>query len=215
MDSATTEATAFAKAQWSALCKKVGVANITTCKWWEVIQDHYAEPWRNPKEVAMAVYFHDIIYEPKLRDNEERSADLFMGFAAEALTERMEVVPDNVVQLILETKLHHTEAHEGAEFGTQDVHYLLDFDMSILGQIQNAYKQYAANIRKEYIHVPLSDYCHRRAQVLTTFLESTKIFCTDEFYKKYEHLARINVQQEIYLLSQNTIPSLEPAFCPV
>lgn len=82
MDSATTEATAFAKAQWSALCKKVGVANITTCKWWEVIQDHYAEPWRyfhtiahvsdmlkllqqhehllrNPKEVAMAVYFHE------------------------------------------------------------------------------------------------------------------------------------------------------------
>lgn len=30
---------------------------------------------------------YSIIYEPKLRDNEEKSADLFMGFASEALTE--------------------------------------------------------------------------------------------------------------------------------
>ena len=164
---------------------------------------------RNPKEVALAVYFHDIIYEPKLRDNEEKSADLFMGFASEALTERMDVVQNNVVQLILETKLHHTEAHEGPEFGTQDLHYLLDLDMSILGQIQNAYTEYAANIRKEYIHVPLPDYCHRRAQVLTTFLKSPKIFCTDVFYTKYEHLTRDNVQQEIFLLSQSTIPGLD------
>ena len=30
-----------------------------------------------------------------------------------------------------------------------------------------AYTEYAANIRKEYIHVPLPDYCHRRTQVST------------------------------------------------
>ena len=39
------------------------------------------------KSARFYTHMHSIIYEPKLRDNEERSADLFMGFAAEALTE--------------------------------------------------------------------------------------------------------------------------------
>jgi predicted metal-dependent HD superfamily phosphohydrolase len=90
-------------------------------------------------------------------------------------------------------------------FGTLDEHYMLDLDMSILGQEWSVYKTYAANIRREYCHIPLEEYCEKRAKILELFLNGLKIYCTAEFHKLYESQARDNIRREIEVLKTNSI----------
>ena len=59
------------------------------------------------------------------------------------------------------------QEHDEENPGTRDLHYFLDFDLSILGTNPVEYTIYAKQIRKEYIHVEENDYCERRAQVNT------------------------------------------------
>ena len=65
-------------------------------------------------------------------------------------------------------KNSHTKClqeHNEEKSGVRDLHYFLDFDLSILGANKIEYTLYARNIRKEYIHVPEAEFCERRAKV--------------------------------------------------
>ena len=66
------------------------------------------------------------------------------------------------------------------------------------------YSEYAANIRKEYSHVPELDYCKGRAAVLR-HLVSSNVFLTDEKYvggEQSEAQAKSNVATEIEQLEK-------------
>lgn len=76
-----------------------------------------------PGEVAMALWFHDAVYDTKRQDNEERSADLARDAVARA------GLPSEVgerVQLIMATR-HDAMPTDG------DMQLLVDIDLSILG----------------------------------------------------------------------------------
>ena len=62
-------------------------------------------------------------------------------------------------------KLHRQE-HEEDEPKTRDIHYFLDFDLSILGSNPVEYTIYAKRIREEYNHIEEEEFCTRRAQVM-------------------------------------------------
>lgn len=57
------------------------------------------------------------------------------------------------------------QEHEEEKPRTRDIHYFLDFDLSILGSNHVEYTLYAKKIREEYSHVEEEEYCKRRAQV--------------------------------------------------
>lgn len=75
----------------------------------------------------------------------------------------------------------------------------------VLGKSDNAYKAYAALIRKEYEHVPYQIYCLKRAEILQQFLDSAQtIYKTALFRLSFEQQARENVQREIQFLHEES-----------
>src|SRR4051812_37444173 len=76
----------------------------------------------NPNAVRLAAWLHDVIYDSRASDNEERSAEYAERLCAELS------IPDGrqVTELIRKTKTH--DAGEDA-----DARVLLDADLAILG----------------------------------------------------------------------------------
>lgn len=139
--------------------------------------------------VFLAMIYHDIVYFMNDGSNESKSADIAalhlakIGYPSYSISE--------VAELINATKTH-------ALSKDADVNYFVDADMSILGSDATYYDQYAINIWREYNQSP--QFAQGRKQVLQHFLTMDRIYKTDFFYQRYEHLARQNMEREIALL---------------
>ncbi|CAD8117558.1 unnamed protein product [Paramecium sonneborni] len=189
------------KSQWLSVCDNL--------YWFEsILVDYYSQPQRhyhtlrhiydmlkqlkgakNIQNVKLATFFHDVIYYPKIHDNEEKSCFLFQQFAQECKLD------SEVISIfILQTKSHQTDVPFLPENDLSDLMIFLDADMSILES--DAYPIYAQDIRMEYSHFPDKEYKIGRIAVLQKFLQS-KIFNL-----RSEEKARKNIQEEIEILQQ-------------
>ncbi len=137
----------------------------------------------NPNAVKLAAWLHDVIYDSKAADNEEKSAAY-----ARRLCQELSI-PDGplVASLILKTKSH--DAGEDA-----DSQVLLDADLAILGASEADYQAYSQKIRLEYGWVPEPEYRKGRRQVLERFLSRPKIF---HLLSHLEEAARRNIGAEV------------------
>jgi predicted metal-dependent HD superfamily phosphohydrolase len=127
--------------------------------------DGLASHARDPNAVRLAAWLHDVVYDSRASDNEERSADL-----AERLCGQLSVPEGRLVAvLILKTKMH--DAGEDP-----DAQVLLDADLAVLGASVPAYRAYAGQIRRELAWVAEADYRVGRRQVLERFLARPRIF---------------------------------------
>jgi predicted metal-dependent HD superfamily phosphohydrolase len=142
-------------------------------------------------EVQLALWFHDAIYDPRARDNEERSAqwaaDSLAGAGAAPET------ADRVRALVLATR--HAAAPEAA-----DARLLVDVDLSILGAPPARFDEYERQIRIEYAWVPEPAFVQARANVLRGFLARPSIFNTPWFAARLEAPARANLEQSLAAL---------------
>ena len=155
----------------------------------------------------LAVFFHDAIYDPKSRQNEKDSAVLFEQFCNEHQN-IPNVTQTMVVTLILATEKHQVVKNDDNLSCDEGVQRLfLDMDMAVLGKHKEAYMAYAGLIRQEYSFVPEDVYCEKRAEVLTKFLQHSRIYVSDVFHTALEESARQNLQAEIDLLKANCVPS--------
>jgi predicted metal-dependent HD superfamily phosphohydrolase len=119
------------------------------------------------KEIELAIWFHDAIYKPVAKDNEERSARLAEQFLLEA--EVPATVVERVSKLILATK------HDAIP-GEPDARLLVDIDLSTLGAPEEIFDEYEKHIRFEYKHVPWLFYKKKRVALL-----DRKTCCTSPF----------------------------------
>jgi predicted metal-dependent HD superfamily phosphohydrolase len=176
----------------------------------EDICRHYAEPGRfyhtldhvqnvleiveslgscaqNLNAVKLAGWLHDVIYDSRASDNEERSAEY-----AEQLCEKLSIPQGPLVaSLILKTKTHDASADGDAQV-------LLDADLAVLGVSEPAYRDYAEKIRQEYAWVPEPEYRIGRRRVLEHFLTRPKIY---HLLTHLEDAARGNMAAEIARLA--------------
>jgi predicted metal-dependent HD superfamily phosphohydrolase len=196
--------------KWHDLLLGWRVDPIQADRTFQEVREHYAEPdrfyhtlnhiqnvletveslslhARNQNAVKLAAWLHDVIYNSKASDNEERSAEY-----AEGLCERLSI-PEGplVASLILKTKTHDAWDDPNAQV-------LLDADLAILGASEPEYQRYADQIRQEYAWVPQPDYRIGRRQVLTKFLTRAKIF---HLLRDLEQSARHNITAEITRLA--------------
>lgn len=141
-----------------------------------------------PPEVALALWFHDAIYDVHRHDNEAQSA----AWAFEALTAAG--VPDDaahrVQALVMATR--HDAIPEG-----RDAALLVDIDLSILGAAPPRFAEYERQIRAEYAHVPPPLFEERRRAILLRFLERQPIYLTPGLRSDREAQARANLQQAV------------------
>jgi predicted metal-dependent HD superfamily phosphohydrolase len=154
---------------------------------------------QNPAALEFATWFHDVIYNPKANDNEEKSAEYAakilqnLGISAKIIY--------TVNKLILITKNHQA---------SQDIdsQILLDADLSILGASEADYGVYTQAIRQEYSWLSQSEYRLGRKQVLQKFLERERIYLTEPMFAALEIKARQNIQAEIRSLSEGNLKKI-------
>jgi predicted metal-dependent HD superfamily phosphohydrolase len=162
----------------------------------EEVLGHFARvpDWQDPVSVALAILFHDAIYEAGRPDNEARSAKL----AAEMLAgTALEARVPRVQELVTLTARHGQPLpvdvdHDAARF--------LDCDMAILGAAPDEYDRYERAIALEYAHVPADLYRAGRAHFLTRLLESPRIYLSDRFRAEREASARANLRRALEAL---------------
>jgi predicted metal-dependent HD superfamily phosphohydrolase len=138
--------------------------------------------------VSFSVFYHDVVYDAALKSNEEKSAEL-----AESRLQKLNIDQNLITKVsgqIIATKSHR-------ESDDSDTNYILDADLSILGQDAETYREYTQKIRKEYSLYPDLLYKPGRKKVLRHFLELDSIFKTEDFREKYEKRARENILFEI------------------
>jgi predicted metal-dependent HD superfamily phosphohydrolase len=141
--------------------------------------------------ILAALFYHDIIYRPTSKYNEEKSAEL-----AEARLIQLNFPPSQIEkckQTILATKIH-------LESTDMDINYFTDTDLCILGQSWETYLAYAKNVRKEYSIYPDFIYYPGRKKVLTHFLNMQSIFKTVFFFDKFEQRAKENLNRELNMV---------------
>jgi predicted metal-dependent HD superfamily phosphohydrolase len=147
----------------------------------------------NVSALRLAAWFHDVIYDPKARDNEEKSA-AYAGYRLSQLKIPMTVIAQ-VTTMILDTQNHQPSP------GNLDSQIFLDADLAILGAPKLDYESYAQAIRREYSWVSDDEYRTRRKQVLQNFLQRKRIYFTNQLFLSLEVQARLNLQAEIDTLS--------------
>lgn len=160
---------------------------------------HYAEVaagpgWRQPREVALAVLYHDAIYDAGRRDNEARSARLARDHIARWMAgEGLDV--ERVAQLIELTARHGAIARDDVD---EETRLFLDGDMAILGAEPAAFDAYDRGIASEYRgHVPGPLFRLNRRRFLKGLLKRERIFLSDHYHQRYDAAARNNLRRSI------------------
>lgn len=202
------------KAEWERLTSLFSDNIALTDQLWAEIQVSYGEKHRHYHNLehlcymfskafefkdhlmdfdtlSFSIFYHDLIYNVKRSDNEEKSAI--------AATDRMTRLGVPIAQIakskqqIIDTKAHQNESDN-------DTRYLLDFDLAILGENTDTYLNYTKKIRKEYGLYPNFLYKPGRRKVLKHFLQMKHIFKTQPFIDVYEEQARRNISTELEIL---------------
>ncbi|HEY0610249.1 MAG TPA: hypothetical protein VGD35_11350 [Chitinophaga sp.] len=156
------------------------------------LQRAYVANIRNNDVLQLAIFYHDIIYNVLLSDNEEQSALAAGAFLRQTTLPPYQII--TVMDYIRATKTHTGDEHD------DDLDFLLDFDLSILGSPADVYRQYALQIRQEYNVYPDEVYNPGRKKVLAHFLEKPGIYRTAVFREQYEAQARQNIAAELQRL---------------
>lgn len=197
------------KSRWLQLVRGLGIPEARAAEIWRELRAAYGADGRfyhnlthiqhtldvadQLREVAvdftavqLALWFHDVVYDPRRSDNEAQSA----AYAERVL--RPLGVPDallaKVTTLILTTKAHKAT-------NDPDVWVVLDADLAILSAPPARYDAYAQAIRQEYSFVPEEAYVVGRTAVLQKFLARSPFYFTEQMRgwgdtAVYENLAR-------------------------
>jgi predicted metal-dependent HD superfamily phosphohydrolase len=144
----------------------------------------------NRDAVALAIIFHDVVYDPRRQDNEQQSAVVArarlgaLGF------------PARLIQKVA-VYIEATQHGQDVDIHDQDLALLLDLDLSTFASAPEAYRLYARDIRREYEHVPNALYRLGRRQILQGFLARGRIYRTPRLAARWEARARANISEEI------------------
>ncbi|GGI54380.1 HD domain-containing protein [Oxalicibacterium solurbis] len=205
--------------KWQALVTSVQAQPAASDAVWDELIRHYSEPHRayhnlshvmtllrhaethrhqisRMETVEFAVWFHDVIYDTHLKDNERRSAE----WARRAMIAMQ--IDERHIPLVMAC-IAATERHEIASSQIADLPLFLDFDLAILGTREEIYRQYSEVIRAEYSWVPLAEYKIARGSFLQRFLERPALFFTTAMADGHEHQARMNLESELRELAQS------------
>lgn len=151
--------------------------------------DSVLEPSAVAPAVELALWYHDLVYNPRAQDNEGDSA----ARASQALR-RVGASSDligEVCELILATR-HHSLVNP-----SENALLVVDVDLAILGALPERFDEYDLAIRKEYSWVDSRAFCHRRSGLLEAFLARPQIYFCPALKNRLEAQARANLQRSL------------------
>lgn len=143
---------------------------------------------QRPEELVLALWFHDAIYNPRAKDNEQLSAEWATRALSEAGADPAAIA--RIHALILDT-LHTAEPAPG------DASLLVDIDLAILGAAPARFAEYEQQVRAEYAWVPGFLYRYKRRQLLREFAQRQPLYRCPALRERFEEQARINLARAI------------------
>ncbi len=194
----------FTRERWSALCKRLG-CDAAIEKFGQLTAA-YAEPARayhtaqhidecltlldmvasllqSPDEVELAIWLHDVVYDPQAKDNEARSAVLAAQWFVQLTVDRQEILR----RRILATQRHLPCPDDS------DGQALLDIDLAILAAAPVRFAEYAKQVRKEYSFVPWPLYWYKRRQFMRQMAQRAQLYFHPTLAPRLEPMARRNL----------------------
>jgi predicted metal-dependent HD superfamily phosphohydrolase len=203
-----------AKTKWIEFWQRLGVKN-NPAPYFAELEAHYSDAHRayhnlahvidcleefepakglahDPLAVEMALWYHDAVYDPRAKDNEERSAKLATKVGGEIGLPNS--LNQQVNNLILATKKHDASLD-------RDAAVMVDVDLSILGRESQRFDEYENQVRQEYSWVSDEAFAAGRTAVLEFFLGRQAIYSTDFFRNRYENQARENLNRSLHKLN--------------
>ena len=156
---------------------------------------HYADVaagpgWSRPREVFLAVLYHDAIYEAGKRDNEARSAQLARDEIARHL-------PDAGIDAARVAELIELTARHGRMKAGEvdaDAALFLDCDMAILAAEPARFDAYDRQIAQEYRGtMPAWLFRHYRRRFLKGLAGAPRIYLSEFFHVRCDAAARANL----------------------
>jgi predicted metal-dependent HD superfamily phosphohydrolase len=192
--------------RFNKVCKRVGIPDEKVIVAGEFLFNCYSEAHRSYHNLfhidrmlslldeagggfdslELAIWFHDIIYNPTDGSNEEKSAQIFSDLLGSSIGRDL---TSDVVRLIIATDPRKSRS------GRNDEDLIIDIDLSILGSSPCDYELYRSAIRCEYSFVAEADFRAGRTSILRRFLTQS-IYAT-EFFGKFEQQARSNIKNEL------------------
>ncbi|WP_410211067.1 metal-dependent hydrolase [Aquirhabdus sp.] len=142
----------------------------------------------HPREIEVALWFHDAIYDVKGHDNERLSA----AWAKKSVLDVGGAIAesDRIYHLIMITQ--HSAFPQ-----TIDEKILVDIDLSILGETEERFAEYDRQVRQEYAWVADEIFKEKRREILEGFLARPQIFNSEYFFTHFERSARKNLKRAI------------------
>ena len=197
-------------ARWRALCQATGIGSAAGTLL-EVLLEAYANPDRhyhnqdhvgfllagldehremasNPVAVELAIWYHDVVLDPRSSHNEEDSA----AYAWTCLTAAGldPALAHQVRQLVLATR--HTDPPR-----TPDEALLVDLDLAVLGSEEVAFDRFETAVRREYDWLDDTAFWRGRAALFERFLTREWLFHTARFRVCFEQPARRNLERSM------------------
>lgn len=133
--------------------------------------DQYSHLAENPSSVERALWDHDLFYDPKAKDNEERSAQWHENLLR--TLEAPEVVIKREGRLIRSTAYFAPDWQPPTDRDTMLTH---DLDLSPLAAPREKFDKNSVNVRFEFSFVSDEDYQKGRIGAMKVFLNRRPIF---------------------------------------
>jgi predicted metal-dependent HD superfamily phosphohydrolase len=133
--------------------------------------------------VEVALWYHDVVYEPRSKDCEERSARALLDDAA-TLAVPLETA-STAAALVRETAHTAQASHHSA-----GADLVVDIDLSILGRDVLRFMDYEYSIEEEYSPINTIRLRIGRGRFLAALLDRPQLFRTQHFRSRYERQAR-------------------------
>lgn len=150
-----------------------------------------------PLVVEGALFTHDVVYDSRRKDSEEKSA-IWMSRCFGRLS-----IPQTYCEKVGHLIVDASTQHRGI-LGDTDRNIFISCDLAILGRPWEEYAVYMYNVAREYAWVDetygVGTRAKNRATFLEAFLQRNPIFPHEYFYAKYETQAKENLRREIEIL---------------
>ncbi len=147
----------------------------------------------NPDALELAVWFHDVIFEPGKSDNEKRSAQLYLQFSNGVHDATTRGLVDRLIMATL---------HDGSSLTDSDAMYMVDIDLSSFGLSWDEFLQDSQNLRLESAELSDAEYYRRKTNFQNWLLARERFYLSDYFAERLETRARANLARYFEYINQ-------------
>lgn len=143
--------------------------------------------------IACAIAFHDAIYDATRRDNEHRSALLWRRYAPSDLC----AADVAWVAGTIEATADHLGTHDSSTQRARLRLWLLDLDLTPLGEQPELFARNTRRLRAEYRHLRDADWERGRLAFLRKLQSAPALYRSAPLAAAFEQQARSNIAREL------------------